>query len=605
MPRKVDALLDEKRIFKPSKDISDGSNIQKWMENHGLSSYSELIEAAARSPEWFWDELAGELEWFSPYNTVLKWDPPHAEWFLDGKFNVVHNALDRHAKGPNKDKIAYIWEGESGEVRTLTYLELYREVNTFANALKRLGVKKGDVVSIYLPMIPELPIAMLACAKIGAAHSVVFSGFWAKAFRDRINDAGSNVAITADGFKRRGKLIELKEAVDTILFQTPTIESVVVVEHEGLEVSMEEGRDIWWHESVQGMDYECETEVMDSEDPLFILYTSGTTGKPKGVLHVHGGYSVGIYATLKFVFDLKDEDIWWCAADIGWITGHSYIVYAPLIMGVTSLLYEGTPDYPDPGRFWRMVQDHDVTVLYTAPTTVRMFMKYGEKWQFSNRIGLSATWDGRDLIDNTTKGYLISQNFVYAGGILGGLSNYIRSSTSASGFLKVFEIPGEKPTPGVVSLSTTVSFMLPQYYASDGAWNWDLSASKYEYLYIDGMTVARGIEPTFYYEFLWDSSLDFSVQIVQNVLWAEAFASATGASGELSSVGTAPLDWFFAMGAGIKLKIPGFPLGLYMVKNARIEDGNPFAWDSGSIFSNPDNDQSGLKLVLAITTSLY
>lgn len=380
MPGKVDALLDEKRIFKPPKDISEGSNIQKWMEKHGLSSYSELLESAARDPEWFWDELAGELEWFSPYNDVLKWDPPHAEWFLDGKFNVVHNALDRHANGPNRDKTAYIWEGESGEVRTLSYLELYREVNTFANALKRLGVKKGDVVSIYLPMIPELPIAMLACAKIGAAHSVVFSGFWAKAFRDRINDAGSHIAITADGFKRRGKLIELKEAVDTILSQTPTIERVVVVEHEGLDVPMEEGRDIWWHEAVQGMDDECETEVMDSEDPLFILYTSGTTGKPKGVLHVHGGYSVGIYATLKFVFDLKEDDIWWCAADIGWITGHSYIVYAPLIMGVTSLLYEGTPDYPDPGRFWRMVQDHGVTVLYTAPTTVRMFMKYGEKW---------------------------------------------------------------------------------------------------------------------------------------------------------------------------------------------------------------------------------
>ena len=380
MPGKLDTLLDEKRIFKPSKDISDESNIHEWMSKHEISSYSELLEAAARDPDWFWDELAEELEWFSPYREVVKWDPPHAEWFLDGKFNVVHNALDRHVKGPNRDKTAYIWEGESGEVRTLTYLELHREVNVFANALKNLGVKKGDVVSIYLPMIPELPIAMLACAKIGALHSVVFSGFWAKAFKDRINDAGSHIAITADGFKRRGKLIELKEAVDTILSQTPTIEKVIIVEHEGLDVPMERGRDIWWHEAVQGMDDRCETEVMDSEDPLFILYTSGTTGKPKGVLHVHGGYSVGIYATLKFVFDLKDNDIWWCAADIGWITGHSYIVYAPLIMGVTSLLYEGTPDYPNPGRFWRMVQDHGVTVLYTAPTTVRMFMKYGEKW---------------------------------------------------------------------------------------------------------------------------------------------------------------------------------------------------------------------------------
>lgn len=379
MSRDLDSLLKEKRIFAPSKELVNQTNINKWMEEKDVPSYDALLEIASENPEWFWDDLAAELEWFKPYDKTFKWNPPHAEWFLNGKFNIVHNALDRHADGPKKDKIAYIWEGESGEVQKITYQQLYIEVNKAANALKSLGVGKGDTVSIYLPMIPELPIAMLACAKIGAIHSVVFSGFWAKAFQDRINDAGSKVAITADGFTRRGKLISLKENVDEIMDKTPTVQNLVVVKHADIPVDMNP-RDIWFHELVENMDTECATEEMDSEDPLFILYTSGTTGKPKGVVHVHGGYAVGVYTSLKFVFDIKEEDVWWCAADIGWITGHSYIVYAPLMMGTTSILYEGTPDYPDPGRIWKMVEKFGVSVFYTAPTTVRMFMKFGEKW---------------------------------------------------------------------------------------------------------------------------------------------------------------------------------------------------------------------------------
>ena len=380
MPKDLEALLKEERIFKPPKDIVEKSNIKQWMNKYKIKNYDELLEKANDNRDWFWDELAKELEWFEPYKNVLKWNPPNAEWFLDGKFNIVHNALDRHIKNGEGDKLAYIWEGEDGNTKKITYRQLWRDVNKFANALRELSVGKGDTVSIYLPMIPELPVAMLACAKIGAVHSVVFSGFWAKAFQERVNDSKSKVAITTDGFTRRGKLIPLKENVDDILENTPTIKNLIVINNAGIDIEMQEGRDLWWHEITENMSEECETEVMDSEDPLFILYTSGTTGKPKGVVHVHGGYAVGIYTTLKFVFDLKEDDVWWCAADIGWITGHSYIVYAPLLLGVTSIMFEGTPDYPDPGRFWKIVENYGVTVFYTAPTTIRMFMKYGQKW---------------------------------------------------------------------------------------------------------------------------------------------------------------------------------------------------------------------------------
>jgi len=367
-------------ILWPDPQIVKDSNIQVWMNRHQIQSYDQLLEKAVVDPEWFWDEMARELNWQKPYHQVLKWEAPHSQWFQDGNFNIVDNAVDRHARGPHMDKLAFIWQGEDGEVRKMSYHQLYQEVNRFANALQSLGVGKGDTVTIYLPMILELPVAMLACAKIGAVHSVVFSGFWAKRFRERVDEAQSKVAITSDGFSRRGKVLALKANVDRVLLDAPTVEKVIVVRHAKIPVDMTAGRDLWWHELVEGMSEECPTAVLEAEDPLFILYTSGTTGVPKGVLHVHAGYAVGVYTTLKMVFDLKEDDVWWCAADIGWITGHSYIVYAPLLLGVTSVLFEGTPDYPDPGCFWRIVEKYGVNVFYTAPTTIRLFMKYGEKW---------------------------------------------------------------------------------------------------------------------------------------------------------------------------------------------------------------------------------
>lgn len=376
----IDVLLQEKRIFYPPKEIVENSNVKKWMDKHGIKTYEELLERA-KDIEWFWGEVAKEVvEWYEPPQKVLEWNEPFAKWFVGAKYNIVHDALDKHIKTWRRNKVAYIFEGEPGDVRKLTYFDLYKEVNKLANALKSLGVQKGDRVGIYLPMIPELPISMLACAKIGAVHSVVFSGFSTGGLRTRLADCEAKVLITCDGFYRRGKTIALKEQADEALEGVPSVKNVIVYKRTGFPVPWKEGRDLWWHEFVDKQSAKCETEKLDANDLLYILYTSGTTGTPKGVMHAHGGYAVGTALTVKWVFDIKDEDVWWCSADIGWVTGHSYIVYAPLILGATSIIYEGAPDYPQPDRWWEIIEKYGVTIFYTAPTAIRMHMRYGEEW---------------------------------------------------------------------------------------------------------------------------------------------------------------------------------------------------------------------------------
>jgi len=372
-------MPEKEEIYQPSKELVEKANVTQFMKKHGIKDYDGLLARAA-DQEWFWGEMGKELEWYKPFGKVLEWNEPFAKWFVGGEFNIVHNCLDRHMKTAVKNKVAYIFEGEPGEVERWTYGDLYREVGRLANAMKKLGVKKGDRIMLFLPMIPQLPIAMLACAKIGAVHSVVFSGFSATSLRDRILDSEAKLIITSDGGYRRGKVVGLKAIADEAVKETPTIQHMIVFNRAKQNVPMQPGRDLWWHEITAKESEECPTEKMDSEDMLYTLYTSGTTGKPKGIVHVQGGYAVGIYATLKLTFDIKDSDIWWCAADIGWVTGHSYIVYAPLMLGATSILYEGAPDYPDAGRWWKIAEREKVSVLYTSPTAIRMHMKYGEQW---------------------------------------------------------------------------------------------------------------------------------------------------------------------------------------------------------------------------------
>jgi len=376
----ISVLLDEKRIFKPKEELVNQTNVKQWMDNYNIKDLDELYKKA-EDWKWFWGEVSKDLvDWYEPYKKVVEWKAPYVKWFVGAKYNIVHDAIDKHVKTWRKNKVAFIFEGEPGDIKKITYNDLYIEVNKFANALKKLGIKKGDRVGIYLPMILELPIAMLACAKIGAIHSVVFSGFSSLAFRDRVNDCEAKLVITCDGFWRRGNKVYLKEQADVALEKAPSVKHCIVVKRTGDGVPWTAGRDVWWHDLIFGSQKECETEKLDANDPLFFLYTSGTTGKPKGIIHAHGGYAVGTAYTLNWVFDMKDTDIWWCAADIGWITGHSYIVYAPLILGATSVLYEGAPNYPQPDRWWEIIEKYNVTLLYTSPTSIRLFMKYGEDW---------------------------------------------------------------------------------------------------------------------------------------------------------------------------------------------------------------------------------
>jgi acetyl-CoA synthetase len=370
----IDSVLKEKRVFEPSKEFVQQAHVK------GIDGYETIYKQAEADPEKFWGDAASNLHWFRKWDKVLDWNLPWAKWFVGGEINLSYNCLDRHVATWRKNKAALIWEGEPGDTRTLTYQQLLIEVSKFANVLKSLGIKKGDRVAIYMGMVPELPVAMLACARIGATHSIIFGGFSANALVDRINDATASAVITQDGGYRRGGEIPLKPTVDEALPNCPTIKNVIVYKRTGSKVHMEPGRDHWWHELMEGASDHCEAEHLDSEHPLYILYTSGTTGKPKGVVHTTGGYSVGTYLTSKWVFDLKDEDTFWCTADIGWVTGHSYIVYGPLQNGATSTMYEGAPNWPEPDRFWRIIERHKVNILYTAPTAIRAFMKWGEQW---------------------------------------------------------------------------------------------------------------------------------------------------------------------------------------------------------------------------------
>jgi acetyl-CoA synthetase len=369
----IEALLQEDRSFAPSDEF----------RSKALVNDPQIYETAAKDPEAFWAEFAKELEWIKPWSQVLDWNPPDAKWFVGGKLNISANCLDRHVRTARRNQAAFIWEGEPGDRRTLTYFDLYRQVCQFANVLKTLGVKKGDRVALYLPLIPELAIAMLACARIGAIHSVVFGGFSAESLRDRINDSQCKVLVTADGGWRRGQIVQLKQTADEALKETPSIESVVIVQRlqgSTLPIHVKEGRDHWYHRLMQEASYACEPEAMDSEDMLYILYTSGTTGKPKGIVHTTAGYLTGVYATTKWVFDLKEDDVYWCTADIGWVTGHSYVVYGPLANGATVVMYEGAPDWPQKDRLWEIIERYGVTVFYTAPTAIRAFMKWGTEW---------------------------------------------------------------------------------------------------------------------------------------------------------------------------------------------------------------------------------
>ncbi len=379
-PIAIESILNEERVFPPPREFAENAHIKSFDE------YEQLYAEAAADPQAFWAKQAEDLEWFKKWDTVLEWNEPFAKWFIGGKINISHNCLDRHLATARKNKAAIIWEGETGEIKTITYLQLHQEVSRFANVMKKLGVQTGDRVALYMPLVPALAVAMLACARIGAVHTVIFGGFSAEAIRDRVNDGGCKLIVTADGGYRRGSEIKLKEIVDEAADGCPTVENVVVYQRTHTKIAMRPGRDHWWHELIKTVSADCPAEHLDSEHPLYILYTSGTTGKPKGILHTTGGYLTQVAYTTKLAFDLKDDDIYWCTADIGWVTGHSYVVYGPLANGATVFMYEGAPNYPDFDRFWDLIERHKINIFYTAPTAIRAFIKWGEQYPLKHDL---------------------------------------------------------------------------------------------------------------------------------------------------------------------------------------------------------------------------
>jgi acetyl-CoA synthetase len=443
MSTNIESHLVENRLFKPPKSFSKNAYIKSFQE------YEELYRKSIKNPEKFWGQQASEfLVWQKKWKAVLEWKVPFAKWFVGGKLNVSENCLDRHLQGATRNKAAFIWEGEPGEKKTITYQQLHNEVCKFANVLKRNYIKKGDTVIIYMPMCPEAAIAMLACARVGAVHSVVFGGFSSESIKDRVNDSKAKMIITADGGYRRGAIVPLKRNVDEALKGDEQVERVIVFRRANNEIHIREGRDVWWHRELEYVDANCPAEAMDSEDPLYILYTSGSTGKPKGILHTSGGYLLGAAITTKYVFDLKEQDVYWCTADIGWVTGHSYVVYGPLCIGATVLMYEGAPNWPEPDRFWELIEEYRVNVFYTAPTAIRAFIRWGD--EYPNRHDLSSL-----RLLGTVGEPINPEAWMWYHTVIGGNRCPIVDTwwQTETGAIMITPLPGATPTkPGTATL---------------------------------------------------------------------------------------------------------------------------------------------------------